>query len=119
MDSMIAYRMALANQDREPMVFDWEEAARRIVAAGATSASAGLRDDWEWTGGEILKDGVPVALEDSGTYLCSVHAVPEIAIDGGPRSPCFRLENQSHGWDADTFWPAEALAILNERKGNT
>lgn len=91
------------------MVFDWDEAARRIVASGDTVASAGLRADWEFTGGDIFADGKPYL--DSYTYLASTWATPEIEIDG-VRSACFRMMSDSPGWDEHTKWPESALAIL-------
>ena len=46
MDTMQAFAMAQLNAGNEPMVFDWDEAARRIVKAGARTASAGLSVRW-------------------------------------------------------------------------
>lgn len=95
----------------EVRVFDWDEAARRIVKSGAKNASAGLADDWDWTGGEILRDGKPVPKNETYTYLASIWATPEIELDDG-RSDCFRLASETDGWDAETYWPDSALAIL-------
>lgn len=97
----------------EAKVFDWDEAARRIVKSGAKNASAGLGEDWEWTGGEILRDGKPVPKNETYTYLASIWATPEIELDG-ECSDCFRLVSETDGWDADTYWPDSALAILAE-----
>jgi hypothetical protein len=92
-------------------VFDWDEAARRIVKAVALSASAGLSGDWEWTGGDILRDGKPVPANQTYTYLSSNWATPELGIDGDV-TPCFRMQSTTDGWDSDTYWPESALAIL-------
>lgn len=110
MDSMSAFMMGERNRGKPLMVFDWDEAARRIASSGATSASAGLRNDWEYTGGDILAEGGPVL--DSYTYLASTWAVPEIEING-VKSACFRMQEDSPGWDSGTKWPESALAILD------
>lgn len=108
MDSMSAFAMGYASRDREPMVFDWDEAARRIVDCGAKNASAGLAGDWEWTGGAILEDGrIP---GDTYTYLSSTWATPELEIDGNIK-PCYRMQSEVPDWGPDTFWPKSARII--------
>lgn len=92
------------------MVFDWNKAARLIRERKPECASAGLRDDWEWTGGIIYKDGEPVM--DDYTYLSSTWAVPELNMDGDIVE-CFRMEYEAPGWNSDTKWPQSALNILN------
>lgn len=72
MNTLEAFAMGEAHRGRELMVFDWNEAARRIKASGCSEASAGLRDDWEWTGGLIFSDGEPCTTEY--TYLASTWA---------------------------------------------
>lgn len=114
MDSLRAFAIGEANRGKESMVFDWHEAARRIRAARATDVSAGLSGDWEYTGGGIFKDGKIIPKEDSCVYLASTWARPEIEIDGC-LSDCFVMESETAGWDAGTYWPDTALAILNER----
>ena len=57
MDDMLAYAMGLANRGKEQMVFDWDKAARIIKERNIDCAAAGLKDDFEWTGGCIFKDG--------------------------------------------------------------
>lgn len=42
MDTVSAFGRAVAAQGHRVRVFDWDEAARRIVSSGARSASAGL-----------------------------------------------------------------------------
>lgn len=115
MDTMRAFAMGEANRGKGSMVFDWDKAARLIVEKGATSASAGLSGDWEWTGGEIFEDGKPVPREDTYTYLASTWATPELEIDGD-YIDCFRKESETPGWDSGTYWPESALAILAEAK---
>ena len=43
----------------EVKVFDWNRAARLIKDNNVKTASAGLKGDWEWTGGTIF-DGRPL-----------------------------------------------------------
>lgn len=93
------------------MVFDWDRAARRIKDSGAVNASAGLAGDWEWTGGEIWRDGKPLSRDDTYTYLASIWAMPELELDG-VREGCWVYADTTPGWDSDTFWPASALAIV-------
>lgn len=115
MDSISAFAMGAANSHREPMVFDWEQAAKIIKERGAKSASAGLSGDWEYTGGAILADGKPISRDDTYTYLASTWATPELEIDG-EIIPCYRMQSEVSGWDSGTYWPEEALAIIGECK---
>jgi hypothetical protein len=111
MDSMTAFAKGQANRDKELMVFDWIKAAQRIKETGCKEASAGLRDDWEWTGGNILENGkIP---DNSHTFLASTWASPQLAMDGEIED-CFIMQSKSPGgsWDCDTFWPDEAKQIL-------
>lgn len=112
MDSMTAWAIGRATKHKEPMVFDWDEAARLIVQHKAREASAGLEGDWEYTGGSILMDGKPVPKEDTYTYLSSTWAKPELLING-QYFYCYRMASEVPGWDAVTHWPESALAILN------
>lgn len=120
MDTMAAYAMAVGSRGARVRVLDWDEAARRIVAAKATHAAAGLGRDWEWTGGPILAEGLPIPREDTYTYLASTWAVPELAVgdhDGvweNAAEPCWRYKDETPGWDSGTYWPESALAILRE-----
>lgn len=111
MDTMSAFLRNQASQGNEMMVFDWEKAATLIKERGATRASAGLSQDWEYTGGEIFRDGKPVPSEETYVYLASTWATPEIEIDG-ETVDCYLMESETPGWDSDTYWPPEALAIL-------
>lgn len=109
MNSISAIAMGMANRGKEQMVFDWEKAAQIIRERKPAFAAAGLRDDWEYTGGTIYKDGEPV-LNDY-TYLASTWAVPELNIDGEV-IPCYRMKSETPGWDSSTKWPESALEIL-------
>lgn len=111
MESAKAFAMGDLNRDRPLRVFDWDKAATIIVSKRATSAEAGLRGDWEWTGGEILADGEPVPVEDTYTYLGSTWAVPELVVGEEAPIPCWRYADET-GWDAHTYWPESALRIL-------
>lgn len=104
----------------ETMAFDWDKAARLIKKSGAKSAEAGLRDDWEWTGGYIFFDGKPIKEEtddfpvETYAYLASIWAVPEIRIDHGRKYPCYKMQHEAPSWNAKTRWPKSALRILQE-----
>ena len=113
MDSISAFARGMAARAAGSplMVFDWDKAARRIKESGATHASAGLAGDWEWTGGEILRDGKPVDKGDTYTYLASIWATPELELDG-VREDCWLLADKTPGWTSETYWPESALTIL-------
>lgn len=93
------------------MVFDWDRAAEIIRKRGCKEASAGLRGDWEYTGGCIFENGEPV--REGDTYLASTWAVPELCINGR-RIACYRMASETPGWGSDTTWPESALKILKE-----
>ena len=107
-----AFRKGVENQGKESMVFDWIKAAKLIKKASCQYAEAGLQSDWEWTGGTIFEDGKPMPKDDTYTYLASTWAIPEIEING-VKSDCFKMASELPGWDAKTYWPKEALEILN------
>jgi len=113
MDSINAFLKGEANRHKELMVFDWDKCAQIIKERGATSASAGLADDWEWTGGQILVDGEPMPKEQTYTYLASTWATPELRVDGDVIE-CYRMESQVPKWDAHTYWPDSALSIIGK-----
>ena len=116
MDNWTAFMMGMTNQGKEMMVFDWDKAATLIKERKPERASAGLKDDREWTGGTIYKDGEPVM--DDYTYLSSTWAVPELNMDGDIIE-CFRMEHEVPKWSAQTKWPQSALDILNIKKMET
>jgi len=97
------------NQEKEQMVFDWDRAATRIAETHPVSASAGLKGDWQWTGGEIYRNGKPIKSEY--TFLASIWATPELEMDG-KIEPCYRMESETPGWNSGTKWPKSALKIL-------
>lgn len=112
MDTLSALRTGQLNAGRELMVFDWDKAAEIIAERQPKAASAGLSNDWEWTGGDIWRDGAPVT--DAYTYLASTWATPELDVDG-ETIPCFRMQSATPGWGSDTKWPDSALAIVGVR----
>lgn len=117
MDSVSAFAMGMANQHKPPMVFDWNKAARLIREHKPLVASAGLRSDWEWTGGEIFRGEKPVDKEEAYTYsgfgslLSSTWAIPEIDLDGDVQD-CYVMQSEQPEWNSDTWWPESALRIL-------
>ena len=113
MDTLRAFAMGEANRGKPMMVFDWNKAARLIKERGAKSASAGLSGDWDYTGGEILKEGKPISKDETYTYLASTWATPELEIDG-ETVECYLMQDDTPGWNSDTFWPESALTILGE-----
>jgi len=113
MDTLNAFAMGQLNAGKPVMVFDWNKAAQLIKERNATSASAGLRGDWEWTGGQILEYGKPVDKNDTYTYLASTWATPEIKIDG-ETTDCYVMQDKAPEWNASTYWPDSALALLQK-----
>ena len=113
MNTWAAFVMGEANHGKELMVFDWDRAARLIRERKPERASAGLRSDWEYTGGTIYEDGKPVM--DDYTFLASTWAVPELDMDGDIVE-CFCMEHEAPGWDSETKWPKSALDILNMKE---
>ena len=113
MNAWMAFAMAEASRDKERMVFDWDKAARLIKERKPEKAYAGLRGDWEYTGGMIYEDGKPV--KDDYAFLASTWAVPELDMDGDVVE-CYRLQHEVPKWGSNTMWPKRALDILS---GNT
>jgi hypothetical protein len=92
MDTMSAFAMGQANRGKEPKVFDWNKAARLIKETKAKKASAGLAEDWEYTGGIIFENG-KIDLEDY-TFLQSTWATPVIKIDG-EEFDCYLMHSEA------------------------
>ena len=110
MDSFYAFAMGEANRGKEHMVFDWYKVVRMIIKEKPDVCCAGLRNDWEWTGGCIYNKGKIV--KDNYMWLSSTWAVPELNIDG-KIVPCFKMESETPGWSHATCWPESAKRILN------
>ena len=109
MDTFSAFARGEASRGKPSMVFDWLKAAKLIRERKPKEAQAGLRGDWEYTGGVIFRNGKPVKTEY--TYLASTWAVPELDLDG-EMIPCFIMEGPDHDWTSSTKWPRVALAAL-------
>lgn len=112
MKTTLAFLMGEKNRDRERMVFDWRKAAEIIAERKPERAFAGLSSDLEWTGGVICERGC--AVTDSYTYLASTWARPVLILndDYDGEIECFLRESEAGGWDENTKWPDEAIAIL-------
>lgn len=110
MNTLAAFAIGEANRGKTLMVFDWDKAAKLIAERKPVVARAGLRGDWEYTGGEIYREGKPVM--DDYTYLSSTWATPELDMDG-EIVDCYLMEYEAE-WDEKTKWPQSALDILLE-----
>lgn len=110
MDNWEAMMNGIIYRNCELMVFDWDKAAILIKESGCQEADAGLEGDWGCTAGTIFKDGAPTT--DDYTYLASTWATPQLAVNG-ELIDCYKMENETPGWDAHTKWPESALNILN------
>lgn len=111
MDSMIAFMMGQAHRNDKLKVFDWNKAAELIVKYNLTDADAGLKEDWGFTGGNILTDGNLNI--NSYTYLASTWATPVLLTDEEVYD-CWIWEDETD-WDSDTKWPQSAIEILKKR----
>lgn len=112
MDTLQAFAINKSTPDGNEKVFDWEKAAQIIKERKPETASAGLAEDWEWTGGLIYKNGKPVRNEY--TYLAFRWATPVLILDG-EEIECYQSKGY-HGWNADTKWPESALKILDSKE---
>lgn len=117
MDTLAAFAMGEANRGKPLRVFDWDRAAALIRERQPAVARAGLGLDWEWTGGDIWRQGAPVPREDTYTYLASTWATPEIDLDGDV-TPCWRWHSEVPAeWGenpAMTYWPDSAVRRVTE-----
>lgn len=111
MDTLSAFAMGQANKGQPKKVFDWHKAAELIKERKPELVSAGLCGDWDWTGGDIWKNGEPIPEDETYVYLASNWATPEIEIDG-EKLDCFVMEGETDGWDSSTYWPESSVEIL-------
>lgn len=105
----VAKRMRAEANNARLMAFDWQRAARLLVARNATEAVAGLAGDWGNTSGDILYKGKVVDASNRANlspYLTSLWAVPSLSIDGAEPVPCFRHVNDKA--EAERDWPEHA-----------
>jgi len=114
MDGMSAFALGGANSGKEQMVFDWDRAAQLIKDTKPEVASAGLESDWEWTGGEIWRDGKSVPKDETDVYLASTWATPELDMDGVV-IPCYKMQSEVPDWDSDTYWPESAKNLIDNK----
>ena len=112
MDTLQAIAINELTPDGNEKVFDWDKAAKIIKERKPETASAGLAEDWEWTGGTIYKSGKPV--KNEYTYLASRWATPVLRLDD-EEIECYQSKGY-HGWNADTKWPKSALKILDSEE---
>lgn len=110
MDTIQAFAMGDAHRFDRMRVFDWDMAAKLIKAKKPKCAQAGLKDDWEYTGGIIYEDGKIV--KSDYTYLASTWAIPELDLDGFI-IPCCKWMDETN-WNAETKWPESAVEILTK-----
>lgn len=101
----------MMNRGNEMKVFDWDKAAQLIKEKKPKEAIAGLSEDWFWTAGTIFSNGKPVT--NGCTYLASTWATPVLILDDEEKIPCWRMQSETPGWDADTEWPESARSILS------
>jgi hypothetical protein len=87
--------------------FDWIKAANILIERNPKRASAGLIEDWLWTGDKIWDNGVK---EDSFPQLCSSWATPVLLIEG-EEIECW--VSGTFG-DEESIWPKAARDIISE-----
>lgn len=111
MDTLSAFARGQANQGKESMVFDWFRAVELINQYQPKLAEAGLKDDFEYTGGDIFTNGEIVDQDDTYTYLASTWATPQLVLDGEVFD-CYKMQSEVPDWGSDTYWPEEAKTLL-------
>ena len=112
MDTMQLLAMGAINRGKEKRIFDWGKAARLIKERRPQIALAVLEGDWFWTEGTIYENGAPVSPDD--IILATTWATPVLVLDD-EQIECWRMESEAPTWDSGTYWPQEALDILNEK----
>ena len=113
MNTDLAFVMGEVHKNDPLMVFDWNKAARILSEKAPDKAVAGLKDDFEYTGGPIWINGKPYMR--GYTYLASTWAKPLLVIDGEDYE-CWAYSCDVPDWNADTKWPESALAIVRNKK---
>jgi hypothetical protein len=97
------------------LAFDWDKAGRIIKEKFKTNsdlvAEAGLKGDWDYTGGEIFKDAKPT--NDSYTYLQSNWATPTLILScNGELEEIECWIEANDRFTSDTKWDDTSLNIL-------
>lgn len=100
------------NESKNGKVFDWDKAAKIIKERKLETASAGMAEDWFWTGTTIYENSRPV--KNNYTCLASSWATPVLRFDS-EEIVCYQPKGY-HGWNEDTRWPKSALEILNSNE---
>ena len=113
--SVFARGEAAIKDGAKRRVFDWVEAAHILKQRNPGSAVAGLQDDMELTSRYIWKDGKPYLECDDYPYLASNWTIPLLVINN-EELPCWLYIDKSPGWNANTYWPQEALDIINQKE---
>ncbi len=116
----VAMKYTAVKNQQPMMFFDWEKAALFIKKHKPIKALAGLKDDFEWTGNTIYQDGKPLLVDEDGeqpyTFLGSCWAIPLLIIEDErgyqDEIECYTLD-PTRGYDTHSYWPPEALALLN------
>lgn len=112
MDTFSAFARGYANRDKPQKCFDWIKAAQLIKEHRPREASAGLIEDWEWTGGPIYRDGKIIPREETYVYLASTWATPTLIMDG-EEYECYFIEGeQPYNHDTHNYWIEEARQIV-------
>ena len=113
MRSDLAFALGEAYRNNPKKVFDWKRAVELIKFHNIKEAYAGLEEDWCWTGGLILENGIPVKGEY--TYLSSTWATPVLVDENDTIYKCWCWEDEC-SWDHDTQWPLSALLLMGADK---
>ena len=109
MRSDLAFTLGEAYRDNPKKVFDWHRAVELIKTHNIKEAYAGLEEDWHWTGGIILENGMPI--KDAYTFLASTWATPVLVDENDNIYVCWCWEDECI-WDCDTKWPLSAVFML-------
>lgn len=109
MDSFSAFARGYASRNNPLRCFDWQKAARLIAERKPREASAGLIEDWEWTGGPIYRGGQPIPEDQTYVYLQSTWATPTLIMDGD-EEPCYFVASDERG--EESYWCEAARQIL-------
>lgn len=103
-------------QGKSMMAFDWDKAAEiikdRFKEHNDLVAEAGLQGDWNYTGGEIFRDGSPT--NEDYTYLSSNWATPTLILswDDSEQEEIECFTNESERFEAKSKWDEVSLKIL-------
>lgn len=111
MDILSAIAQSNANRNQELKVFDWDKAAQIIKKEKLYTVYAGLTEDWDYTGGCILINGI--IPKHNTAYLSSTWATPVISVDNGIFVECYKMASEVPNWNDETYWPESARRILD------